>query len=248
MWVKICGNTNLEDALLAVEGGADAVGFVFAPSPRQVDSRTVRRIVAGLPDGIERYGVFVDSNLVEIVATVTECGLTGVQLHRYSDGTLPLRLRQHFARLPVRLSILRVLHYQAGGGTDPEAGFDQELIEASSDEAVDGFLVDSRNAKALGGSGMSFDWQGARTSFLRAAPRLRLIAAGGLSPENVKEAIETLRPWGVDAVSGVETAPGKKDRARVLAFIRSARATAAEMPVASRQVRGTTMRKRGSKA
>ena len=89
--------------------------------------------------------------------------------------------------------------------------------------------MDSSTQRAVGGTGTSFNWLGARSSFLQAAPHLRLIAAGGLAPENVKQAIQILRPWGVDVVSGVESAPGKKDPARVLAFIRSAQQAAAEI-------------------
>jgi phosphoribosylanthranilate isomerase len=89
--------------------------------------------------------------------------------------------------------------------------------------------VDSSTERAVGGTGTSFNWLQARESFLRTAPHLRLIAAGGLSPENVKQAIQILRPWGVDVVSGVERAPGKKDPARVLAFIRSAQKAAEEI-------------------
>jgi len=221
MWIKICGNTNFEDARFAVENGANAVGFIFAPSPRQVDVGLVRQITGNLPRQVEKYGVFVDAGFDEIVSTVTACGLTGVQLHRSSDAGLPLRLRQHFTKLPDRLAILRVLHYKAHE-------FDRELAELSRDHAVDAVLVDSSNARAVGGTGTSFHWLGAQSSFLRVAPHLRLITAGGLAPENVKQAIHTLRPWGVDVVSGVESAPGKKDPARVLAFIRSAQEAAVE--------------------
>jgi phosphoribosylanthranilate isomerase len=222
MWIKICGNTNLEDARFAAECGANAVGFVFAPSPRQVDAGLVRQITGKLPRQVEKYGVFVDAEFDQIVSTVNACGLTGVQLHRSPDAGLPLRLRERFAQLPDRLGILRVLHYKA-------LEFDQELVELSRDHAVDAVLVDSSTARAVGGTGASFHWLGAQSSFLRAAPHLRLIAAGGLAPENVKQAIHTLRPWGVDVVSGVESVPGKKDPARVLAFIRSAQQAAAEI-------------------
>jgi phosphoribosylanthranilate isomerase len=225
MWIKICGNTNFEDARLAVECGANAVGFVFAASPRQVGPELVRQITEKLPGRVEKYGVFVDAAFDEIVSTVTVCGLTGVQLHRSSDALLPFRLRQHFARFPGRLGILRVLHYKEQG-VAPE--FEQQLAELSQNDALDAVLVDSSTARAVGGTGTSFDWLGARSSFLRAAPHLRLIAAGGLAPENVKRAIDILRPWGVDVVSGVESAPGKKDPARLLAFIRSAQQAAAE--------------------
>jgi phosphoribosylanthranilate isomerase len=231
MWIKICGNTTFEDARFAVESGANAVGFVFAPSPRQVDAGTVRQITGKLPPQVEKYGVFVDAGFDEVVSTATACALTGVQLHRSADDGLPLRLRKHFAQFPGRLSILRVLHYKARNPEDQDLAqeFDQELAKLSGDQAVDAVLVDSSTARAVGGTGTSFNWLGARSSFLQAAPHLRLIAAGGLAPENVQQAIHTLRPWGVDVVSGVESVPGKKDPARVLAFICSARQAAAEI-------------------
>jgi phosphoribosylanthranilate isomerase len=221
MWIKICGNTSLEDARLAVDCGADAVGFVFAPSPRQVEAGMVGQITAQLPRQVEKYGVFVDAGFDEIVSTVSAGGLNGVQLHRSSDPLLPFRLRQHFAQSPGRFGILRVVHY--------EEEFEQQLEGLSGTEVLDGVLVDSSTAAAVGGTGTSFNWQRAQSSFQRAAPHLRLIAAGGLAPENVKQAIRILRPWGVDVVSGVESVPGKKDPARVLAFIQSARQAAAEL-------------------
>jgi phosphoribosylanthranilate isomerase len=224
MWIKICGNTSLEDARFAAECGADAVGFVFAPSPRRVEAELVRKITQQLPPQLEKYGVFVDAGFDEIVSTVAACGLTGVQIHRSSDVSLPSRLRQHFAQFPGRIGILRVLHYKH---QDPV--FEQQLKELGRNDALDGVLVDSSTARAVGGTGTSFNWPEARNSFLWAAPLLRLIAAGGLAPENVKQAIQTLRPWGVDVVSGVESAPGKKDPARVQAFIRSAQEAAEEI-------------------
>jgi len=214
MWIKICGNTTLEDARFAAECGAQAVGFVFAPSPRRVEADLVRRITEQLPPQLEKYGVFVDAGFDEIVSAVNAGGLTGVQLHRTADVLLPLRLREHFAG---RVAILRVLHFMG-----PE--FEQQLKELSRSE--DAVLVDSSTPRAIGGTGTSFDWDKARSTFLRAAPNLRVVAAGGLAPENVKQAIQTMRPWGVDVVSGVESAPGKKDPARVLAFIRQAQEAA----------------------
>jgi phosphoribosylanthranilate isomerase len=222
MWIKICGNTSLEDARFAAECGAHAVGFVFAPSPRQVEAKLARQITEKLPRQVEKYGVFVDAGFDEIVSTVAAAGLTGVQLHRSSDALLPFRLRQHFAQFPARLGILRVLHYK-------EQEFEGQLTELSRNDSLDGVLVDSSSQRAVGGTGTSFNWLGARNSFLQAAPHLRLIAAGGLAPENVMQAIQVLRPWGVDVVSGVESAPGRKDPARVLAFIRSAQQAAAEI-------------------
>jgi phosphoribosylanthranilate isomerase len=224
MWIKICGNTTLEDACFAAEAGANAVGFVFAPSPRQVEVDVVREITARLPREVEKYGVFVDAGFDEIVSTVSNSGLTGVQLHRSPDALLPARLREHFARLQVEIGILGVLNYK-----DQDLEFEQQLMELGGNDALDGVLVDSSTARAVGGTGTTFNWLAAQGSFQRAAPHFRMIAAGGLSPENVRQAIQTLRPWGVDVVSGVESAPGKKDPTRVRAFIRCAQEAAAEI-------------------
>jgi phosphoribosylanthranilate isomerase len=223
MWIKICGNTTLEDARLAVDAGANAVGFVFAESPRQVTRALVREIAPRLPKTIEKYGVFVEPSFEEIVKTVVECGLTGVQLHTTSDHRLALRLREHFAGIPARgrLGILRVLHYASD--------FDAQLEELRHDHAVDAVLIDSRTAKAVGGTGIAFDWRAAQSSFLRNAPHLRLIVAGGLRPENVADAIYSLQPWGVDVASGVEASPGKKDPAKIKAFVAAVRKAAVEV-------------------
>lgn len=223
MWIKICANTSLEDAQLAVNAGANAVGFVFAESSRQVNRAQVRAITPHLPKTVEKYGVFVEPSFEDVVETVTECGLTGVQLHTTSDPTLALRLREHFAGIPARgrLGILRVLHYGAG--------LEEQLQQLHLDHAVDAVLIDSRSASAVGGTGVAFDWRAAQASFLRDAPHLRLIVAGGLNPDNVAEALYILQPWGIDVASGVETAPGRKDPVKVRAFVEKARAAGAEM-------------------
>ncbi len=224
MWIKICGNTTLEDARFAAEAGADAVGFVFAPSPRRVEVDLVRRITPELPSQVEKIGVFVDADFDQIVATVTGCGLTGVQIHRTANARLPFQLREHFARYPGRLKILLALHYK-----EPGLEFENQLLALSGkDSPLDGVLVDSSTKHAVGGTGTSFNWAAAQSSFVRAAPYLRLIAAGGLAPENVKQAIHVLRPWGVDVVSGVESTPGRKDPSRVLAFIQAAHQAASQ--------------------
>lgn len=216
LWVKICGNTSAEDALLAAEAGADAVGFVFAPSPRRVNVEQVAAIVPKLPDAIEKIGVFVDASLAGIAAAVRACGLTGVQLHSDAGADAPQRLRAEFG--PERnppLRILRVVHFGADAA--------RLAAEYAADANVDGVLVDSRTATALGGTGIAFDWAEARRTVFRGGGA-RLVAAGGLSPENVAKAIATLWPWGVDVVSGVEAAPGRKDAAKVRAFVENARA------------------------
>jgi phosphoribosylanthranilate isomerase len=218
MWIKICANTNLEDAQLAESAGADAVGFVFAESARRVTPAQVRAITPHLGAAIGKYGVFVDAGLDTIVAAVEECGLTGVQLHSSHDPALPQKLRERFSRIPARLSILKVIHY----GPD----LDAQLRDAQSDSAIDAVLIDSRTATLIGGTGLRFDWQAVRSNFSGMASHLRLIAAGGLNPENVAEAIATLRAWGVDVATGVEASTGKKDPAKIKAFIENARIAA----------------------
>jgi phosphoribosylanthranilate isomerase len=218
-WIKICANTNLEDAAHAAQCGANAVGFVFAPSPRRITPAEARAITTRLPRSVEKYGVFVDPTFDEVITAVSDALLTGVQLHSTPDPGLALRLREHFARHSrTRVGILRVLHYDADLGT--------QLESLRHDHAVDAVLIDSRSATAAGGTGLRYNWAAASTSFLAAAPHLRLIAAGGLDPDNVTEAIHTLEPWGVDVASGVERSPAIKDPAKVRAFILAARAAA----------------------
>lgn len=216
LWIKICANTSLADAMIAAEAGADAVGFVFAPSPRRVTAEQAAAIVRGLPAKIEKIGVFVDATLDEVAATVEAASLTGVQLH--SDVTVEETAKLR-ARFGPGLKILRVVHFEAGA---PE-----RATAAAKDASVDAILIDSRTATAVGGTGTTYDWGEARRIVFGAMKELKLVAAGGLSPENVAEAIATLRPWGVDVVSGVEAAPGRKDAAKVRAFIEKAHGASA---------------------
>jgi phosphoribosylanthranilate isomerase len=218
LWIKICANTSLDDALLAVDAGADAVGFVFAPSPRRVTAEQVSAITKHLPRSTEKIGVFVDADFATIAATVEQCGLTGVQLHFDTAADLPVRLRERFGAV---LRILRVIHFG-------EAAVVQ-LQSAGRDFYIDGVLIDSRSATAVGGTGVAFNWEAARTTVFAPGSRLKLIAAGGLNPENAAEAIAALRPWGVDVASGVEASPGRKDAEKVRAFVANARAAFANL-------------------
>ncbi len=215
LWIKICANTSVEDALLAADAGADAVGFVFAPSPRRVTAAQVAAIVPRLSPAVEKIGVFVDAKLDEIEETVRISGLTGVQLHSDAGPDMPAQLRNH---LGPDLRILRVIHFS------PEAH--EQVIAVAQNPNVDAILVDSRTATAVGGTGIAFDWQTARDTVFQNAGQngARFVVAGGLTPANVAEAIATLKPWGVDVVSGVEASPGRKDAASVRAFIANARA------------------------
>lgn len=213
LWIKICANTSLEDALLAAESGANAVGFVFAPSPRRVTPAQVAAIVPRLPATLEKFGVFVDASLEEIESTVRACALTGVQLHFDPAPDLPARLRDRFGP---ELRIMRVIHFGAESAAEAAA--------IMQDPGVDAVLVDSRAASVVGGTGIAFDWLAASKTLFQKEHGRHLVAAGGLNPENVAEAIATLRPWGVDVVSGVEAAPGRKDPEKVRDFVARARA------------------------
>lgn len=202
MFVKICGTTNEQDALMAVAMGADAVGFVFAPSSRQVAPDDVRAIVRQLPDDVLTVGVFRDESAQRIVEVVESTGLTGVQLHgRESHGEASWIK----ARVPFVV--------QAFAAGDPR-------LERVDDYDVDAVLLDA----ARPGSGRTFDW-----SLVGDLPsRFRVILAGGLAPDNVGDAIHRVHPWGVDVASGVEASPGHKDVLRVRRFVAAARAAEAE--------------------
>ncbi len=213
LWIKICGNTSLEDAMTAAVAGADAVGFVFAPSPRRVKVEKVAVIAPQLPPSVEKIGVFVDASLDEIVSTVERCELTGVQLHFSTVPGLPARLR---LRLGPQLRILRAVH--AGAEAKKEAA------AIAADSNVDAVLVDSRVGEVVGGTGTTFDWVEARKTVFNDPGKFKLIAAGGLNHTNVAEAIATLQPWGVDVASGVEASPGRKDPGKVRLFVTRARA------------------------
>jgi phosphoribosylanthranilate isomerase len=218
LWIKICGNTSLEDAMLATGAGADALGFVFAPSPRLVTREQVAKIVPSLPGTIEKIGVFVDATFEEIAAVVSACNLTGVQLQFEANPDVRSQLRDKFGP---SLRILQTLHF----------GPSVAALAASLalDGNIDALLVDSRTATAVGGTGMAFDWNDAASMLFgdRDCPH-RLVAAGGLTPENVSEAIAVLKPWGVDVVTGVESAPRHKDPAKVRGFVAQARAAFAQ--------------------
>ena len=218
LWIKICGNTSLADAQLAAEAGADAVGFVFAPGPRRVTLSDVSAIIPHLPPSLEKIGVFVEASFCEIASTVAACALTGVQLHWDAPPDLPADLR---ARFGPSLRIFGVVHF------NPEAAKDGARI--FSDPSVDAILIDSRTATASGGTGQTYDWAAAGRSLFGRSAQLKLIAAGGLTPENVAEAIATLRPWGVDVVTGVEAAAGRKDSAKLRAFIANTRTASAAL-------------------
>lgn len=203
LFVKICGITRVEDGVAAAEAGADAIGFVFwSGSSRRVDTQQARRIGEALPGSIVRVGVFVNAGREEIAHAVEQARLDLLQLHG-DEGP------EAFAELPRRAwKALRV-----GSGFALQAALRYEGRAA-------GLLLDAAAGDRPGGGGRPFDWR--RVPSLRARVRF-LMLAGGLSPDNVAEAVGLARPDGVDVSSGVESAPGRKDPARMRAFVQAAR-------------------------
>jgi phosphoribosylanthranilate isomerase len=211
-WIKICGMTNLEDALVAVEAGADAVGFVFyEKSPRCVSVETAREICARLPEGVEKVGVFV--GVTPAVADVsTKAGLTVAQV--YAHGQPPIT-DEYLMELPC--PIIPAISLGAVGENEL-CGFH---VSDAVRQRVLATLIDSGNREQPGGTGKNFDWRS--MAGLAHGAGMNLVVAGGLRPENVGQAIDILKPWGVDVASGVEARPGKKDPEKVRAFVRAVR-------------------------
>ncbi|MGA8150372.1 MAG: phosphoribosylanthranilate isomerase [Terriglobales bacterium] len=219
-WIKICGITNLEDALTAMNAGADALGFVFyEKSPRYVDPKVAREIVASLPSQNEKIGVFFKSSAEEVRNVALRSGMTGIQVSG-DVGTIPEKANwlQCFEQLAKEKPEIKVIPALSMRGSRPEAPammWDSESVYA--------FLLDSGFGGQPGGTGRAFDW-GASEAATKVIKRLgRVIVAGGLAPSNIAEAMRILKPWGVDVSSGVEAAPGKKDPDKVKAFVAAVR-------------------------
>lgn len=219
-WIKICGTTNLEDALASVEEGANALGFVFAPSSRRISPHDAARIIAALPPSVEKVGVFVNQSVELVLDTLENAGLTGVQLHGEEDVRYARQLQQK-----KRLRIVKAISLQEVGAWKGKG-----LALAMQEDAAKTFsalLLDSGVGAKRGGTGTSFDWQEAAPMAHLLGKKFPLIIAGGLNPDNVAKAMRIFQPWGVDVVSGVEQAPGKKDPAKLRAFIAAVRASEA---------------------
>ena len=230
MFIKICANTNLHDAQLAAELGADAVGFVFAPSKRQVSAEQVAEITPHLPGNVLTVGVFATTDAQEIVAAVRRSGLRGVQLHHTPDAALAEELHCAFEG---HVQLIQTVPYltDAADRALADAQFEAALTGALQTPAISAVLLDAARGNTSGGLGVAFDWTHAaalvRRAYAEAATDGRdlpkLIVAGGLRAENVAEAIAILHPWGVDVASGVEAGPGRKDPERLRAFLVAAR-------------------------
>ena len=198
--VKVCGTTRLKDALLAVECGADAIGFIFyKKSPRYVTAKTVKDICAKLPPFVNRVGVFVNETAERINRIADRCGLDAVQLHGDESPALCKK---------IKCRVIKAVRVK-----------DAASLKAMSRYEVGGFLLDTYKEDQWGGTGKVFDWELA----VRAKKYGPVIIAGGLNPRNVKVAIKKVEPYGVDVSSGVEQSPGKKDPGKVKAFLKAVR-------------------------
>jgi phosphoribosylanthranilate isomerase len=213
-WVKICGMTNLEDALVAVDAGADAVGFVFyGKSPRCVSVETAREICEKLPTTMDKIGVFVNEARERVSTVSDEAGLTAVQFH----GDEYKNPEQHSfgGKQLFCLPVIDLLEEMRGRS----ASF-LGLPRFPKGAAV---LLDSGNHEQRGGTGRTFAWGEAHALVSVLRKLYPVVIAGGLSSANVGWAVEYLQPWGVDVASGVEARPGKKDPDKVRAFVRAVR-------------------------
>lgn len=217
-WIKICGTTNLEDAQRSMAAGADALGFIFAPSSRRIDVETAAAIIRHLRGAVESIGVFVNQLPGRVAEIVEQAGLTGVQLHGdESAESLP-----EFRGALGDRKIIKTLH--ANDLLDASQKLAAYLAQRGS---VDAILLDSGSTQRRGGTGLRFDWQDAKPLAAEIRCAMPLILAGGLNADNVAEAIEWFAPWGVDVVSGVESSPGKKDENKIREFIAAVRHTPA---------------------
>jgi len=203
VFVKICGITNEEDALLAVAVGADAIGFVFAPSERKVPVARVADIVRRLPPDVLTVGVFKNELPERIITIVNETGLMAAQLHGVESATHVQMVKKE----------VRTVFKAVTAGSD--------AFHSADEFKADAILVDSESP----GAGEVFDWQMAEN----APPGVPLILAGGLTPENVAQGIRKIKPWGVDVSTGVERSPGLKDPILVRSFVQTAKETAEEL-------------------
>ena len=195
--IKICGITNLEDAVAAVEYGANALGFIFHPgSPRSVDPDTAKKIIFSLPPFTVTVGVFVDRNRSEVCEIASHSGINVIQLHGSESP-------EEYVSCRKIIKAIRVKEL-----TDLEAIKDYKSASA--------ILLDTYSPDLIGGTGQTFNWDIA----VEAKKFNRIILAGGLSPENVEEAVKMVRPYGIDVASGVEGAhAGKKDHKKLKSFI-----------------------------
>ena len=213
LWIKICATTNLEDARAALDAGANALGFILTASPRQITPEKAAEIIAALPLSVEKIGVVGDEPPEALAELAADLGLTGLQLH----GDEPPDQLPEFRRTLGLRKIIKTL--QARELLAAPDKLDDYLRNA---ESIDAILLDSGSPAARGGTGQTFDWQATLPLVQRIKQHLPIIIAGGLNPANVADAIRLFDPFGIDVISGVELSIGKKDPAKLRAFIAAA--------------------------
>ena len=198
-WIKICGITNLQDALQAATLEVDALGFIFAPSPRRIDPPAAKEIIRSLPPPVLKIGVFVDEEIPKVRKIADECGLNGLQFHGHESP----EYCQAFSLPVIKTITIRGM---------------ESLKEMEQYPSVS-ILLDTWSAEKAGGTGKVFCWEWAE----KAKERRGFILSGGLNPMNVYQAIQRLTPFGVDVCSGVEQIPGKKDSWKMIDFVQEVR-------------------------
>jgi phosphoribosylanthranilate isomerase len=202
VFTKVCGITNPGDARVAAEAGADAIGLIFAESPRNVNVEEARAVTIALPGDVLKVGVFVDAGPEEVLRIANEVGLDLAQLHGDETPETVATIRN--AGLPV-MKAVRVRNSEALGAIER---YEADLL-----------LLDAWSARARGGTGETFDWALAKS----VKGRGNIVVSGGLAPDNVREAIAFFEPYGVDASSSLEERPGKKSGELVRRFVRAAK-------------------------
>ncbi|MDQ3387749.1 MAG: phosphoribosylanthranilate isomerase [Actinomycetota bacterium] len=200
--VKVCGITSTRDAHAAAEAGADAVGLIFAPSPRRIGVDEAREISSALPEDVLKVGVFVNAAPEEVLEIVREVGLDYAQLHGDEGPEVVAAVRDGGVRV---IKALRVR--------------DADSLEDFEQYGADLYLLDAYSERARGGTGERFDWSLAKTLI----GRDNIVVSGGLNPDNVAEAIRAFEPFGVDASSSLEDSPGEKNDERVRRYISAAK-------------------------
>lgn len=200
--VKVCGITRPEDARVAACAGADAIGLIFAESPRQVGVEAAKEVADALPDGVLKVGVFVNAGPDEVLRIAREVGLDYAQLHGDEGPEAVTELRA------CGLKVMKAVRVR-------DAGSLEDLERCGADL----YLLDAWSEKARGGTGERFDWGLAKSL----VGRDNIVVSGGLGPENVREAVGLFDPYGVDASSSLEDSPGIKNSERVRRFVRAAK-------------------------
>jgi phosphoribosylanthranilate isomerase len=230
-WVKICGITNLDDAQVAVDAGADALGFVFhESSPRKITPEAAGAITKRLASNVEKFGVFGGQFGDAAIEIACRAGLTAFQLYPTFSAELCREVKAYaISCFPHPRKVF--VAFPAASFVDGtwKADFSTLASEPRADGVFDTVLLDSGTQRQPGGTGKPFDWECSAPVVAELSKQVKVVIAGGLTPTNVADAIRILKPWGVDVSSGVEATPGKKDPHKVRAFVRAVRETDAKV-------------------